>query len=76
VAGGRPAPVAADASHRYVLAAGTLEPFRDTTVRWRDALNATGRHTVTHHERVNGHDWLFWAEELPSAIATIGVHAS
>ena len=55
---------------RCHLAAGTLEPFMVVTRAWVDALAAAGA-AVTFRERVAGHDFCSWVEQLPGAIASV-----
>lgn len=60
---------AATAGVRHYLAAGTLEPgFREATRQWADRLRQAGL-DCRHHEWVGGHDVLWWAQQLPVALA-------
>jgi predicted esterase len=70
VAGGMPQLVELNPNHRYVLAAGTLEPFHKTTYEWAGKLGAAGNR-VHRSEHINGHDWQFWAEQFAVALATL-----
>jgi poly(3-hydroxybutyrate) depolymerase len=72
VAGNRSLPVTRYYSQRYALAAGIFEPeLRHATFGWRDALVAAGHDPVVCTEHVNGHDWRFWVEHLPTALVDV-----
>jgi enterochelin esterase-like enzyme len=58
----------AGAAPRYYLASGSLEPrFRLTTAAYATFLAGRGIEHV-NAERVSGHDFVMWREELPRAL--------